>query len=83
MGENLKSANSRPCPNCGQQLEYIPDCPGYPSREGTMVCFPECGNAQLLDCRCGYWYRWPNNRSTTDWRGNIMGERPTWFEEWE
>jgi predicted RNA-binding Zn-ribbon protein involved in translation (DUF1610 family) len=71
----------RPCPDCGKEMKWDLDCPGYPNRDGTtMMCWPVCGNAEIVECEgCGYWYREPNNRGTTNYKGIEMGAKPEWF----
>jgi hypothetical protein len=45
-----------------------------------MMCWPVCGNAEIVECEgCGYWYREPNNRGTTNYKGIEMGAKPEWF----
>lgn len=75
--------SERPCPSCGAETEWEPDCPGWTqqNREGSrivMVC-QGCGNADLYRCaseECAWWYRDPSIRNNAG-----MGERPAWLPQ--
>ena len=71
-----------PCPQCGTEVEWHADCPGYQGRGENagkvMVCYPYCGNAIRFACpRCQWWYREPNRR------GDVadMGAAPSWLTQ--
>lgn len=80
-----------PCPLCGAETEWDPDCPGYPGtwngKKTTMVCHPPCGNADEYTCAnndCPWWYREPNNRGDRAQMGIVppwLKERSSWREE--
>ncbi len=68
-----------PCPLCGSETEWDPECPGY-GKNPTMVCVPACGNADEYTCTnddCDWWYREPNNRGDKE----TMGIVPPWLKE--
>ncbi len=74
------------CPECGAPILWEPECPGYPSDRGVMVCYPPCGNAIEVSCSrlgeeggCDWWYRSPNRRGDAV----RMGVRPVWMDEYE
>lgn len=67
-----------PCPVCGSETEWSPDCPGY-GKDPVWTCHPVCGNADEYTCtndECNWWYREPNNRSDKA----QMGVAPIWLE---
>lgn len=83
--------SDHPCPKCGKRVEQDTDCPGYPSTQSDgskriMVCFPPCGNAMIYECEdhdgCGWWWREPNRRGNTNYRGVAMGPKPEWSVSW-
>jgi hypothetical protein len=72
-----------PCPLCGAQVFWEPECAGYPGewngKKTIMVCVPACGGAIEFYCKgeeCDWWHRTPNNRGDAA----TMPAAPPWLD---
>lgn len=77
MTQSAEPEIGHPCPKCGSETEWSPECPGWNDNGKIMVCYPICGNADRWDCTdddCDWWFQDPIQRKSQ----REMGERPTW-----
>ena len=81
------SVTENPCPLCGSETTYTPECPTYRSGSGTwMRCFPTCGNASSYSCmnlECDWEYLEGVSWGNPNWARHLPtnGVRPGWLGE--